>query len=438
MLTHVVFQSTSACPTPQAQFNASPPTFIKEENEVVERSCLLPEVEVVISRVSNLIGEVNATTEPSSPSDPVDGARMLPWKSDETSDDVTMESAENTSVDDENKDPNLRTKLKALAPLLDRLGRTLIDAAPHVAAYANTLPEKKPQDICRREGETNVVVAGGDDAETSSSGQTPATDEPAWRPEDDVDDEEIEPDYVDFVNGMVNTSRGEVRARVNRGSGQDDGASLLGAYLAAASLSSLVSDDESNAETNSGGLQGLGRLLRQRENNGGTEGNGNGGGGIDIHIHAIVTGPGVGAGTGGGLAVLGDPQVAVARPTLFSNTRRVTAAERPIPNPTDEEDMGIFADLYSENPSPVDLQSGVLPSAEENQRPAATAIAIEDLGESEEFVTRLRNDRTRVTETAPRSPRRRTTDPTGRRGGLFSRVFRRNTGRRSSSNSEDS
>jgi hypothetical protein len=155
----------------------------------------------------------------------------------------------------------------------------------------------------------------------------------------DEDEETVfDPDYVDFVNGVVNTTRGETRGPGGRRSASDDGASLLGAYLA---LSSLASDTESS-------------------NNGG-----GGGPAIDIHIHAIVTGPGVGP--TGAMAMLPAPPLVTAaavpstttssgRGGLFSSRRgnaessnRARAASQ-----TDEDDMGIFADLYSENPSPLD------------------------------------------------------------------------------------
>jgi hypothetical protein len=38
-------------------------------------------------------------------------------------------------------DQALKKKLQELVPLLDRLGRALIDSAPHLSAYAASLPD---------------------------------------------------------------------------------------------------------------------------------------------------------------------------------------------------------------------------------------------------------------------------------------------------------
>ena len=67
-------------------------------------------------------------------------------------------------------------------------------------------------------------------------------------------------DHKDFASGIVNTSRGEVRSGPrNRASQQDNVASLLGTYLAAASLGSTAS---SNGEKGSGATSSLARLLQ--------------------------------------------------------------------------------------------------------------------------------------------------------------------------------
>jgi hypothetical protein len=100
-------------------------------------------------------------------------------------------------------------------------------------------------------------------------------------------------------------------------------------------------------------LQGLGRLLRDRGNNGG---------GIDIHIHAIVTGPGIVPGTIP-ITMMGEPPIETNTGGLprglFSgvgrrgsgDSARATAA---VHNTDEDDDMGIFADLYSDNPAPLD------------------------------------------------------------------------------------
>lgn len=355
---------------------------------------------------------------------------------------VSDDEAKDDDDDDESitpmassNNPNLKRQLEALVPLLDRLGRTLTDAAPHLASYAASLPNEPTREPERTAaGESNVVVAQEvlEEATTperrsglfsllpvsSRSPAPPVLETSHVSVISDDDEDAIEPDYVDFVSGGVNTTRGEVRSRGGRSN--SDEAGLLGAYLAAASLGSLASDDDGNE---AGGLQGLGRLIRQRET-GGT-----GGGGIDIHIHAIVTGPAVGNGT---MAVIGEPQITPPRPTLFSsNSRRSGIAEPRIPPsaPVDEEELGIFSDLYSENPTPVDLQNGVLPSAISR----AGSISSDPVDEIESLASDGRAPRQNSfrSETS-RSPRRRGIMPreipssaTGRRGGPVSRLFRR-------------
>jgi len=279
-----------------------------------------------------------------------------------------------------------------------------------------------------------------------------------------------EPDYMDYVNGMVNTTRGEVRTRGSRrnasNSSSDDASSLLGAYLAAASLSNLVNTDDDDGDT---GLQGLGRLLRQRETNGGN------GGGIDIHIHAIVTGPGVGNG-GGGMTIIGSETGGsgasggggggggggaltgtASRPSPFSIGSRSTpiSPESPRiaqPETTDEDDLGIFADLYSDNPSPIDLQNGIGPVDGAEVASARVASLPIDLGtedQEEDFISRLNASRSSaalsVSSTEVMSPTRppRSTQSVssvtsassgGRRGNPMSRLIRRISSRRGSAN----
>lgn len=433
---------------------------------------MLPELQRVFSLVNDQIEQVVETENPRGSSG---HGNNVPWISGGVSDDMPQlisdhvadidrpftneetaasqcdgeakhpEHAYNTNDTANDPDPALKKGLLALIPLLDRLGRTLIDAAPHLAAYAASLPDELPREPERTApGESNVVFAKDEEEEpvvpvpeirSMSSlfsllplGGRSSVENVRSLPEAQAidDDEEIlEPDYMDFLNSTVNTTRGEVRNRGGR-SGSDEGG-LLGAYLAAASLSSLTNDEE-GAEGSAGGLAGLGRLIRQRETNGGI-GGGGGGGGIDIHIHAIVTGPAVG-GTGGmgmGMALLGEPQIATARPTLFSsNSRRAGITEPRIPPsvPIDEEELGIFSDLYSENPTPVDLQNGVLPA--EGSRAASVSSGPLDEIESIASVSRMGSTRSETS----RSPRRRGNtqrepSSTPRRGGTLSRLFRR-------------
>jgi hypothetical protein len=157
------------------------------------------------------------------------------------------------------------------------------------------------------------------------------------------------------VFGVVNTTRGEVRRGPRSRPVADDAASLLGTYLAAASLSSLLSGDSDDDDT---GLQTLGRILRDRGS----------GGGIDIHIHAVVTAPGgalpaglaaLGGGGGGGAG--GANGGGVDAGSIILSTRSPSRATpnrassaQPLPSALQEDDEGIFSALYSENPAPVD------------------------------------------------------------------------------------
>mmetsp|Transcript_16355 Transcript_16355/g.24097 ORF Transcript_16355/g.24097 Transcript_16355/m.24097 type:complete len:842 (+) Transcript_16355:162-2687(+) len=398
--------SSTACPTPQSHFDASPPTNIRSNDEAVDRLALLPELYRIVSVVNDLIhkaaGEEN--TLPPAALSLSEENKHVPWigvgntnalipcdeecTSKPVDSDAKSEESKKTSSEEHNnraigssstgykEKAELKRELKCLAPLLDRLGRTLTDAAPHLAAYAASLPDEGDRTI-------NPLNSIGSNESVSAEPGTETLDQqnerpslfslfpiPGRRPEatpvqpDDLQTETneeavLEPDYVDFINGPVNTTRGEVRNRSSR-SNQEDSTGLLGAYLAAASLNSLTNEEDGN-ESSDNGLQGLGRLIRQRETNGGSGSSG----GIDIHIHAIVTGPGVGNG-GIGLAVLGEPQAASPRPTPLSSNRRSGIVESQIvpPAPVDEEEQGIFSDLYSENPSPIDLQNGVVPTVE--------------------------------------------------------------------------
>jgi hypothetical protein len=429
----------------------SPPTNIKSEIEAEDRAALLPELQRVFGVVTELLEQSVEKDEQQLP-----GNHYAPWIGGGLEEEVPSllsdaeyeieshrpllgdnDNAPDVFSDEEAKDeersvqpvasrsenPNLKKQLQSLVPLLDRLGRTLMDAAPHLAAYAASLPDEPPKEPERTApGKSNVVIAREVVEEPAPERRSglfsllPRAAPPIVESSDvavvsDDEEEVMEPDYVDFASGVVNTTRGEVRTRGGRSS--SDEAGLLGAYLAAASLGSLTGDDDGNEL---GGLQGLGRLIRQRETNGG-----NGGGGIDIHIHAIVSGPAVGDNIGT-MALIGEPQVTTPRPTLFSsNSRRSGISEPRIPlsAPLDEEELGIFSDLYSENPTPVDLQNGV--------PPAETGTSIGSVAPIEELES-LDSRISRGTRSA--SPRRRsygppTTTTPARRGGPVARLFRR-------------
>lgn len=460
--------SPTACPTPQSQFNSSPPTNIKSEDDSRDRAALLPELHRIFSVVNHQMQRIVETENLGEPSRNTNSdvpwltggiGNDLPGLTSDSVDDIDRPFFEDeagsvsryegfskdhggTNIGSITHDQALKKKLQELVPLLDRLGRALIDSAPHLSAYAASLPDEPiPEPERTAPGESNIVYFDLD--EEDEAGQSPdvraagslfslmpagGTDDPGSAsspshiPEID-EDVHREPDYVDFVNASVNTTRGDIRNRTGRSS--SDEAGLLGAYLAAASLSSLTNDEDIEGNSNVSGLAGLSRLLRQREV--GTMG---GGGGIDIHIHAIVTGPTIG---GAGFALLGDPQIAAPRPALFSSHSRrsgITETRIPVAAPIDDEELGIFADLYSENPSPVDLRNGVLP-AEVTPAENFTTRPLDEIESLIESLTseghvlsrpgrpfqQSRSTRTRTIALPPPQP--------PRRYGTISRLFRR-------------
>ena len=483
-----------------SSYIASPSTHIKGENEPADRSALLPELQRVMAAINgallNAIGKKEETNNRSD-TEPRNNDDDLPWiaERDEESNSILcddnddMEHARSSGCDQLPR--YSRRELEQLAPLLDRLGRALTDAAPHIASFASTLPKGDTREpLCCTPDECNVVIAGETDIDDEltdnedlvvdfvatgnssslgtgmfslSDGVTtnvvlPNSNTLLLNPmlndlDDQLDDTILfnDPDNSDFVAGMVNTARGENRTRrVSPGASNthDDGSNLLSAYLAAASLSSLASDEgASNASEETIGLQGLGRLLRQRETGGS--------GGIDIHIHAFVTGPGVGPGTG--FAMVADPRVGgIGGPTIPRGTgfaglsslhRRHRRSHSDFHSPViastvNEDEMGIFSELYSENPSPVDLQSGVLPSDRRSEGLRAFEQENTEFNSTLANNSRLRSGFTPVGDRMPsRSPVRRHNTLTvvgegsnSSRSSAISRMFRRALGRRSNPN----
>lgn len=285
-----------------------------------------------------------------------------------------------------------RHELQNLATLLDRLGRTLTDAAPQVASLAANLPsgttrqfptpedamieeavdqaleeiaESFPDDEERPSSETSIGgllslwsrerrnrLTGSTGASIRLGGLAPAA-------------PSVDPDHEDYVSGLVNTTRGEVRSGPRGRSSNDEVANVLGAYLAAAALGGSSGDGGRDD-----GRAGLGQLLR-----GGT----GGGGGIEIHINAVVTGPDGAPATGGlGLGALGGDSdiMGIGGPrNLFSANRRSSGTaslrrsrsgsrgnRRQAAASRNEEDIGIFDELYSETPHPVDPNESPAPN----------------------------------------------------------------------------
>ena len=478
-------------PTPQAVFDAAPSTNIKEEDDDGDRAALLPELNRALTAVNNILGQLvspssddtqESTNRPQSNSTP--HSNDLPWLTSAFPSDGSESAVATSETQNVTGEPSYtRRELGALAPLLDRLGRALTDAAPHVAALAASLPtEETPSDRARDPDADNVVIAGESIEEpapsepsrlsstgsglfsllsrdsrlrTSAVSRNTSSSRLSAHMDDSIREQsesstDIDPDYVDFVNGMVNTTRGDPRSGGRRGSA-DDGVSLLGAYLALSSLASEGASDDNN-ENGGGGLGGLGRLLRERGSNGG--------GGIDIHIHAVVTGPGVGppgalgmAMMGGGPTMMAGPPPTVAPTTprggFFSGVGRRGGGgsdqihDTPVSNA--DEDDNIFADLYSENPDPIDPH-GSPPSGHSD---GTAGNHQEEVAETdEEFTSRVAYGESRsglaVSSHEARSPSRLSSfssqrsgrsGNSPRRGSTIGRVFRRvlGQGRRSSS-----
>lgn len=362
-----------------------------------DRAHLLPELARAVSVINDLLSQVAASE--TAQVRPGEGHDDLPWV-----------------AADPSTTPNYnRRQLQNLAPLLDRLGRTLTDAAPHVAALADSLPTRNVEtntaqeddDDSTRDSLPDLRIPTGDhhhhhhQTHASTAGgllslwNRERRNQNNMQPEEVrsglLTDEDLDPDYVDFASGVVNTTRGEVRAGPRSRPQNDDVASLLGAYLAAASLSNAIGGDDNGNEEGGGAAQSLGSILRERNGGGG------GSGGIDIHIHAVVTTPGGGGGGGGlGLAALGGGNIPTATVigttgggggggagrTLFASRDRSTRGpsilrsrhSHPTVNPTipimDEiEDTSLFAELYSENPEPVDPNGSPEPDARRASRP---------------------------------------------------------------------
>jgi len=278
--------------------------------------------------------------------------------------------------------------LEALAPLLDRLGRVLVDVAPHVAAIAESMPinnteEKADEEnefkdaISTPSAETSTQLTTIDEvedksrlAETNDSTTIPVVshENPTQnRDNSESKDEspEVDPDYVDFANGFIHTGRNGAASRTVNGrrGGHTEGfgSPLFSAFLASAATGNSADEGEDEEEGRSGVSRGGPRLVRVGGgSSGGGTGSSGGGGGIDIHIHAIVTGGG-GGGSGGiagiGLDGLGGMLAAHPNPTMVSNSTisaqpdGMSEANTPVitASNNDDDDLGLFSDLYSDN-----------------------------------------------------------------------------------------
>jgi hypothetical protein len=498
-----VLQSSTTSPTPQSVYNEAPRTNIRDGDEAEDRSALLPELRRAVAVVNDLLTEIvpatttsTGTTTTTTTTEEPPTAGYLPWiqtpnsrSGDEDSSSLPemVRRGETSNIltpvdtdDDEDADDQQgtfgiaprpeqpqynRRQLQNLAALLDRLGRTLTDAAPHLASLAATLPEEPAAPAPVETTESEDVLAR--DLPNLEGGHHPPLGGllSLWsreRRRQTMANEEanaeagtghnIDPDRYDYASGLVNTSRGEVRSGPRSRSQNDDVASLLGAYLAAASLGGMAgADDNDNNNDDDGNASGLGRLLRERGTGGG--GGGGGGGGIDIHIHAVVTSPGIVPGglglaaLGGGTPTLmgtalggGTPTLGTTR-NLFSSARDRTNRSTPtssILRPSrhvssssasnsheNEEDTGLFAELYSETPAPVDPNGSPEPGERRASLPDLSGHHEDTTSDFLARINRSTSEGVSSTRRHRRSSSNRRERSSERRSSGWSRLFRR-------------
>ena len=346
------------------------------------------------------------------------------------------------------------TRLRTLAPILDRAGRVCVSIAPHVSYLAERMAQRRinlaqgdssnpaPSDEVRDEGENSPNLDGGRRAVSSASAQGGMV--TAGNGEDIggvvrefySDPLSDHPDMFDFVNGMVNetplpdaaTERGGRSSRSRVTSNVSD--NLTSALLAAAFGSST--DDGGGTEIDGSGP----RVLRL----GGGTGAGlpaRGPGGIDVHVHMLVTGPG-----GVPSTLLGDDANRFRNLGVASTEDWVAQNQQGEPQSAlntnggedddgeeEDDDDGLFSALYAETPPPaswansqsaseiglsdLNLHSTNDPTEDVAVVDSGAAISDEDTSASQGPSPSRRNGGTRA------SPRR----------SPLSRLFRRSRGR---------
>jgi Ubiquitin family len=389
-----------------------------------ERRAVLHELGRVAAQVQELCALVTTTTPLDSSS-----SRDLPWSR-------PVETAVATYQ-----------QWQAVAPLLDRLGRAMVDAAPHALALAQTMQEQtkvQPPAAAPVEdavesarngtlgGFLSLLSRASPETSVSSSNMvatttTGSTDSILAEPSDERSVDEIDPDFTDFGSGVVNTSRGVARSaprRSERASTTDELSNALGAYLALASLSgalSRVSNDEDDDDADNSPAVNLARLMRS----GGTNG------GIDIHIHAIVAAPGTNTTNNNAWANI---LLAAPRTTSSSSSSSATTTDTSPAAPTASDlwdENGLFDELYSETPAPLNLEA-TEEAAPSEPAPVVTTAATPPSGtnvteDGASPTRRRRLSRGATPERQSGSARRVTagTPPTPTPNGFLSRFFRR-------------
>jgi len=356
-------------PTPQAVFGAAPSTHIQdEENNGEERMGMLQELGRVLGSVNDILNSaiaVENVDNNGAGGNALAETLHLPWRTrprpanhrteaeillgppQEHDDEV--DSATSSITNPLNGLDSAR--LRQLAPLLDRLGRTLTDAAPHILLLADSLPvpvatavvgtvpprtgatsgtellaqvqeEEEEDPIQRLAARASHLYFGigdnddDDENENNDSRTLPATvslAQPASMMQQEavvnqeVIDQEtttiIDPDLTDFINGMVNTTPRGNNGRGRSGGGNNDrgnglGGDSIGSSLLAQYLASLGG---SLGGAGAGAAGGVGGAAGGADNGGNNEGprvirmggGGNGGPGGGIGGLGGVGGPGI-------------------------------------------------------------------------------------------------------------------------------------------------
>ena len=287
------------------------------------------------------------------------------------------------------------SRLNTLGPLLDRVGRVCVSLAPQVSVMGEDYPVEKDHadetssaGRSRREDTEEVY----EKAEAPSSGNEGEEDVRNEEDEDDLfsarvrsdlssglpqDDGEwwnAEPDMADYSNAIVNDAppldRSPARSSVPRNQNQGGGGSSLAdnitsALLAAALVSStgagaggggrggtgIGATAAAAAATPSGGNAAGPRLINLGSSNVMQGGPGLGSG-IDIHVTMLVSS---GGGGGGGSFGAGAGVGGVSAQHVASTNNAFMTPTAAAPSPSvgnDEQDDGLFDELYTETPSP--------------------------------------------------------------------------------------
>jgi hypothetical protein len=329
-----------------------------------------------------------------------DRIRYLPWNCHQEQHDSTvgMQMCPGTTTASAARHLDPASRLNALGPLLDRVGRVCVSLAPHVSVMGEDYPVEKdhaddtssaahshredkeeindkidaPLGRSQEEEEEEGVSNGEDEDDLFStnvqSGLTSdlSNDGGGWW--------DAEPDMADYSNAIVNDSppieRSPARSSTPRNQNRGGGSSSLADNITSALLAAALVNSASTGGGGRGGT-GIGATAAAR---GAQPNNGNGAGGprlinlgsgnvmrggpglgsgIDIHVTMLVSSGGgggtVGAGAGAGLGGVSAQHVASTNNALMTPT-----AAAPYPSVgNDEQDDGLFDELYTETPSPV-------------------------------------------------------------------------------------